>query len=135
MSETKGVQEETKKKSKVVIITSLEQYKKILETKLMVVADFTATWCGPCKKAAPQIDKLSVKYPKVTFLKVDVDENPSLVKELEIKSMPTFLLYSFPNTSKPVKTIKGYSDSILAGLETFASGCGTLTGDSDSESD
>jgi thioredoxin 1 len=38
------------------------------------VADFWATWCGPCKLISPHFEKLEAKYPQIKFVKVDVDE-------------------------------------------------------------
>ncbi|CAK7346303.1 unnamed protein product [Dovyalis caffra] len=40
----------------------------------LIVVDFTAAWCGPCKLIAPAVENLAKKLPNVTFLKVDVDE-------------------------------------------------------------
>eukprot|EP00250_Pteridium_aquilinum_P035810 c9956_g1_i1 orf=329-688(-) len=61
-----------------------------LENKVVVV-DFTATWCGPCKFIAPFFADLSEKYPNLIFLKVDVDEMNDISTEFEVRAMPTFL--------------------------------------------
>ncbi|KXJ77338.1 thioredoxin-2 [Aedes albopictus] len=58
----------------------------------LVVVDFFATWCGPCKVIAPKLEELQNKYAeKVLFVKVDVDECEDLAAKYEISSMPTFL--------------------------------------------
>ncbi|XP_067026139.1 thioredoxin-like [Acropora muricata] len=60
----------------------------------LVVVDFFATWCGPCKKMSPTIKKLAEEYAdKVFFAKVDVDENAETAEAEEISAMPTFKLY------------------------------------------
>mmetsp|Transcript_15318 Transcript_15318/g.19977 ORF Transcript_15318/g.19977 Transcript_15318/m.19977 type:complete len:178 (-) Transcript_15318:357-890(-) len=60
------------------------------EGKLIVV-DFTATWCGPCKMIAPLFQELSEKLGDVVFVKVDVDENPDTAAKYNVSAMPTFL--------------------------------------------
>ncbi|CAN6203231.1 unnamed protein product, partial [Urochloa humidicola] len=50
------------------------QMKKAEETKKLVVIDFTASWCGPCRFIAPVFVEYAKKYPHIVFLKVDVDE-------------------------------------------------------------
>lgn len=68
-----------------------------LNTKLeeagdkLVIIDFYATWCGPCRMIAPQIEELCKTVDDVYFLKVDVDENEDIVSEYDISSMPTFV--------------------------------------------
>ncbi|XP_033208430.1 thioredoxin-2-like [Belonocnema kinseyi] len=57
----------------------------------LVVIDFFATWCGPCKIIGPKLQELSEEFPDVVFLKVDVDENEDIATEYEISSMPTFV--------------------------------------------
>ncbi|XP_067117469.1 thioredoxin b [Osmerus mordax] len=61
----------------------------------LVVVDFTATWCGPCKNIAPRFKELSDKpdNKNVVFLKVDVDEAEEVAKHCDIKCMPTFHFY------------------------------------------
>ncbi len=57
-----------------------------------VVIDFYASWCPPCKKLSPILDELSQEYKgKVKFYKVNVDNEPDLVKAFDIKSMPTLI--------------------------------------------
>jgi len=60
----------------------------------LVVVDFFAQWCGPCKRIAPFIEQLSTDLNgKVVFLKVDVDEVPNLAAREQISAMPTFYFY------------------------------------------
>ena len=54
------------------------------------VVDFYATWCGPCKQLAPILEGLETKYQgRVTFLRVDVDEQPDLAQAFQVESIPT----------------------------------------------
>lgn len=55
-----------------------------------IVVDFSATWCGPCKMISPFFEELSLKYPNLVFLKVDVDACQGVAAECGIAAMPTF---------------------------------------------
>ncbi|XP_060852875.1 thioredoxin-2-like [Rhopalosiphum padi] len=57
----------------------------------LVIIDFFAKWCGPCKLMAPFIEELANEYPDVVMLKVDVDECEDAAIEFNIQSMPTFV--------------------------------------------
>ena len=57
----------------------------------LVVIDFFAVWCGPCKMIAPKIEEMSAAMKNVVFLKVDVDEAEDVAAEYEISAMPTFV--------------------------------------------
>ncbi|TGZ38585.1 Thioredoxin, partial [Temnothorax longispinosus] len=57
----------------------------------LVIIDFFAVWCGPCKMIGPLIEELSKEMQDVVFLKVDVDECEDIAAEYEISSMPTFV--------------------------------------------
>ena len=60
----------------------------------LVVVDFHATWCGPCKKMAPAIEKLAaVLKGRCVFLKVDVDENEQTAQGCGVQAMPTFVFF------------------------------------------
>ncbi|KAH0948283.1 hypothetical protein HN011_011327 [Eciton burchellii] len=77
----------------VVLIQNSEDLKSRLDkagTDLVVV-DFFAVWCGPCKMISPKIEELSKELQHVVFLKVDVDECEDLAAEYDITSMPTFV--------------------------------------------
>ncbi|KAI5813318.1 thioredoxin TrxA [Pyronema omphalodes] len=62
-------------------------------TGRLAVVDFFATWCGPCKVIAPQLEKMSEEFKDVDFYKVDVDENASVAGELAVRAMPTFMFF------------------------------------------
>jgi thioredoxin 1 len=73
---------------------SKEYMDKLLKDNKIVVLDFYASWCAPCLKMMPTIDKLSAEMKgKVAFEKVDSDANKALVAEYKIDEIPTFLIY------------------------------------------
>ncbi|XP_060536095.1 thioredoxin-like protein 1 [Cylas formicarius] len=59
----------------------------------LVVVDFTATWCGPCQRMAPIFQQLAGKYPRASFLKVDVDQCQETAAAQGVSAMPTFIFY------------------------------------------
>ncbi|KAL3844710.1 hypothetical protein ACJIZ3_002113 [Penstemon smallii] len=68
-----------------------EQIQKGNDNKKLIVVDFTASWCGPCRFIAPFFADLAKKLPNVTFLKVDVDELKSVATDWAVEAMPTFI--------------------------------------------
>ncbi|KAK4481256.1 hypothetical protein RD792_012139 [Penstemon davidsonii] len=56
----------------------------------IVIANFSATWCGPCRMIAPYFVELSEKHPSIMFLTIDVDELSEFSTSWDIKATPTF---------------------------------------------
>jgi len=77
---------------KVATDTTFEEL--VLNNDKPVVVDFWATWCGPCKMVAPEMEKLAAKYDGVVdVVKVDVDANPRLSQAFNIMSIPTIAFF------------------------------------------
>lgn len=59
----------------------------------VVVVDFFATWCGPCKMLAPVLEQAADQIQDVKFYKVDIDQEPDLTSQFGIMSVPTLLFF------------------------------------------
>jgi len=80
------------------IATKAEFDELLASTKdQLIVVDFTATWCGPCQRIAPDFAKLAEENPDCVFIKVDVDENEDTAQACGISAMPTFHFYKNNN--------------------------------------
>eukprot|EP00029_Vermamoeba_vermiformis_P012747 TRINITY_DN770_c0_g1_i1.p2 TRINITY_DN770_c0_g1~~TRINITY_DN770_c0_g1_i1.p2 ORF type:complete len:106 (-),score=37.96 TRINITY_DN770_c0_g1_i1:113-430(-) len=59
----------------------------------LVVIDFSATWCGPCKMISPKFEEMSKKFTDIACFKVDVDEAEDVAAACGITAMPTFQFF------------------------------------------
>ena len=60
----------------------------------IVVVDFFATWCGPCKMLSPILEKFASEHPEVKVIKVDVDDFTNIAREYGVTSIPTLVLFN-----------------------------------------
>jgi len=107
--------------AKVKEITDVEFEKEVLQNKGVVMVDFSAEWCGPCKLMDPVLEELAQEYEgKASLCRVDVDKNQRYAVENGIMSIPTFLF--FKNGEKkdmligavPKNEIKKRLDALVA---------------------
>lgn len=70
------------------------EFSGLLQKDKLLVVDFYATWCGPCKKLSPTLDEVSEELgEQVNIVKVDVDESEDLAMDYGIRSVPTVLFF------------------------------------------
>ncbi|KAL8144506.1 hypothetical protein V2J09_017538 [Rumex salicifolius] len=67
-------------------------FNSIKHSNQLMVVDFAASWCGPCKMMEPVLSGMSSKHSEVEFAKIDVDELPDVAQEFGVQAMPTFVL-------------------------------------------
>ena len=73
---------------------SKQQFEQLLVTDKLVLVDFYADWCAPCKKMKPYLDEISKdRTDKVTVIRINADDNQALCKELKIDALPVLMLY------------------------------------------
>ncbi|KAF7980691.1 hypothetical protein HWV62_43924 [Athelia sp. TMB] len=77
----------------VKAVTSLAEFQQIINEDKYTVFDFWAPWMGPCRVTSPLFEKLSGEYEHIDFYKVDVDTQPEISKEVDIKTLPAFKLF------------------------------------------
>lgn len=71
-----------------------KEYNALLNDNRVVVVDFYAPWCGPCKKMAPYLDELSKSQAsKLKIVRINTDEHLSISNELKVDALPTIYLY------------------------------------------
>jgi len=89
----------------VIKVVDANQFDSLFKEHEYILVDFYADWCPPCRMMLPIIDRLSEDpdLQKITFVKVNVDENPMLADQFGIQGIPTFILFK--------STVKSQIDS------------------------
>lgn len=79
----------------VALVTDDSFDKEVLKSDKPVLVDFFADWCGPCRALAPVIDELANSVSlDVKIVKMNIDSNPNVPTSLEIRSIPTLILFN-----------------------------------------
>jgi thioredoxin len=70
-----------------------ENFNQVVNGNNMVIVDFWAPWCGPCRSFAPAYEAASEKHPDVVFAKVNTEEQQALAGYFQIRSIPTLMIF------------------------------------------
>ncbi|BBP46187.1 thioredoxin [Thiosulfatimonas sediminis] len=74
-----------------VIDLKSDQFDDMINNNDIVIFDFWAEWCGPCKQFAPTFTEIAEKYPEIKFCKVNVEEEEQLAAMFQVRSIPTLV--------------------------------------------
>jgi thioredoxin 1 len=89
----------------VAYIQDQAEFDTLVANTALLVVDFTATWCGPCKLVGPLMNQLAEDYTdQISVFKVDLDKLPALAKQFSVKSIPAVLCFQ---QGKLVESIVG----------------------------
>lgn len=85
------------------MITTDNNFDEVISSNDLVLVDFWADWCGPCKMLSPILDEIANERG-ILVGKLNIDENPAKMEEYSVHSIPTMVLFK---SGQPVKTITG----------------------------
>lgn len=92
--------------TKPIDVNEIDFDKVVIKSKIPVLVDFWAPWCRPCMMTAPILDELADEYTgKLTFTKMNVDENGEIARQYGVMSIPNLIVFK---NGKPAAQVVGY---------------------------
>jgi thioredoxin 1 len=76
----------------LIDVYGVEQFREYVNKAGLTLAYFTAVWCAPCRTASREVDRMTLDFPNVTFLKIDADSNEEIIMRCNVKVLPTFMI-------------------------------------------
>ena len=76
-----------------IVELTKENFEQVITGNDMVLVDFWAPWCGPCRSFAPVFEQASETYPDVVFAKVNTEEEQEIAGHFQIRSIPTLMIF------------------------------------------
>lgn len=99
-----------------ILVSTKDEFESLISEEKVVVVDFWATWCGPCRMLGPIIEQLNEAYDnKIKVVKIDVDKEKELATLYDVQSVPTVIIFKngqIHSREVGVKPIKAYRDII-----------------------
>lgn len=66
---------------------------EVINSDKIVLVDFWASWCGPCRMLSPIVDEIAAEHPEIKVCKVNVDDEPELAQSFQIMSIPSLMVF------------------------------------------
>lgn len=88
-----------------VLHVNNSEFQDVIANNELVLVDFFANWCGPCKMLSPSIEKLADEHSEVKVVKVDVDQENQLAMQFQVQSIPTLIVFK---NGQPVNRQLGF---------------------------
>ena len=77
----------------MVMEVTKDNFSEVIENNDIVIVDFWAPWCGPCRSFAPIFEKAAEANPDATFVKINTEEQQELAAHFQIRSIPTLMVF------------------------------------------
>lgn len=90
-----------------------DNFNTFITSNKLVVVDFFATWCGPCRALSPYIDELATNHRNILFAKANIEETPVIANELDVKSLPCVVIFK---NGKEINRVVGFNKPKLQAI-------------------
>jgi thioredoxin 1 len=101
--------EESRPPTEPITVEDEDSFRSLLEEHDVVLADFSATWCGPCRTLEPIVERVAADSPGAVAT-IDIDANPVLAQQYSVRSVPTLLVFA---DGQPVERLLGVQDEAV----------------------